>query len=314
MKTHHGWIRRVKLQQLRTVLAVADHDSLLQAANALGLSQPAVTKALHELESELGVELFVRTSRGTYPTEYGRLLAARARIIFSQLARASDELFDLRDGFSGHVRVGTLIAGAASLLPMAIVALQQTYPGIRVLVTEGTYEQLVPQLRQGTLDLLLGRLPAHRYREELDVEPLYQERVEFVVRPEHPSLAMEAPALESLRAWPWILPPPDTTLRQMLEAAFHDANLDLPEAMCESMSVVSNRQLILHSNVIGAFPAQVLAPDIASGMLAAVRLARPLTFGPVGISTLRGVMPGNAVGALIDAVRRAVANVQISQV
>ena len=299
----HSWIRRVKLQQLRIVLAVAENPSLLQAANVVGLSQPAVTKALHELERDLGVSLFERTSRGTHPTSYGELLAGRARIIFSQLARASDELADLQHGVSGNVHVGTLIAGAAHVLPTAVVRMQQLYPDVRIVVTEGTYETLVPQLRQGRLDLLLGRLPALSYREELSVEALYQERVEFVVRPDHPALARTTLTLADTSDWPWILPPPNTTLRQMLESAFHDANLTLPHALCESLSVVCNRQVILNSDAICAFPAGVVAPDISCRLLAALPLRQALAFGPVGISVLRGVELSRAAAAFAEAVR-----------
>lgn len=299
------WGQRVKLQHLRTVLAVAHNASLMRAAEELGLTQPAITKILHELEDELGVQLFVRTSRGTHCTPFGSILAEHARLVFAQLDQAADDLHDTREGLSGRIVVGALIAGAASILPRALARLQHERPGVRVTIIEGTYDYLIPLLRQGALDLIAGRLPAHKYREGLEVEALHQERIALLVRPGHPALALRAPGLAELRAWPWILPLPDTTLRQIIEAAFHDLNLDLPQAPCESVSVVSNRRLILETDCICAFPWQVVEPDVEAGLLARIDAGLELSFGPVGISRRKAGLPSRAAEALIAALREA---------
>lgn len=300
-----GWTRRVRLQQLRTVLAVARNQSLVKAGEELGLSQPAVTKILHELEADLGVQLFVRTSRGTHATPYGEMLVAHAAAIFTQLAQVEEEIHNLREGLSGQVRVGSLIAASASLLPRAIAHLHQQQPGIRVSVVEGTYEKLVPALRVGELDMIVGRLPAHRYREGLELEAFYQETVQFVVRPGHPALGHARAGLAALRQWPWILPPPETTLRQMLEAAFHDQNLPLPHSPCESLSVIGNRRLLRDTDFIAVFPSRVVAPDLQAGLLARLEPPVSVVFGPVGVSLRRDNPLSRAAEAMLGALRRA---------
>ncbi|WP_221797182.1 LysR substrate-binding domain-containing protein [Oceanobacter mangrovi] len=302
-----NWVRRIKLQQLRVVLAVANSTSLVSASEQLGLSQPAVSKLLRDLEDQLGAELLVRTSRGSHPTPVGEILIERARMVFSQLDQVAREIHDAREGLSGHVVVGVLPAGGAHLLPRAMAALYQQHPGIRVTVIEGTYESLAPRLRQDTLDLIVGRIPAYHYREALEVEPLFQEQVTFAVRPDHPILTQAPVALANLTAWPWIMPPPDTTLRHMLESAFLEAGLELPQAPWESLSIITNRQLIQHTDVIGAFPAQVVEGDIATGMLAAVPMASPLTFGPVGITRARERPLSRAATRLAAALRASAA-------
>ncbi|GAB0153709.1 LysR substrate-binding domain-containing protein [Marinobacterium sp. BA1] len=282
-----SWVRRVKLQQLRTVMVVARSQSLVTAADELGLSQPAVTKSLRELEKDLGVELFVRTSRGTHPTGVGKILAERARAIFGQLELVAQEIHDIYQGLSGHVVVGSLLAGGANILPRAIARLHSRLPGIRVTIIEGTYDHLVPQLKQGGLEFIAGRLPPHRYREGLQVESFYQEEIAFTVRPSHPVLKKTVPTLADLRNWPWIMPLPDTTLRQMLESVFHEQNLELPMIPCESLSVVTNRRLIIETDYVGVFPVQVVQPDIDTGLLARVDITPAISFGPVGISWLK---------------------------
>lgn len=298
-----GWTRRVRLQQLRTVLAVARNQSLVKAAEELGLSQPAVTKILHEVEADLGVQLFVRTSRGTHATAHGELLAEHAAGVFAQLSQVEREIHNARMGLAGEVRLGTLIAASASLVPQAVAHLQQQLPDVRVRLVEGTYARLVPALRRGELDLIAGRLPAHQYREGLLLESFYQERVCFAVRPGHPALTLRRPGLEQLGAWPWIMPPPQTTLRQMLEAAFHDQNLPLPRAPCESLSVVGNRRLLRETDYIAAFPARVIEPDVRAGLLAEVMPAAPLTFGPVGVAMRRDSPLSRPAEAMLSALR-----------
>ncbi|WP_036232781.1 LysR substrate-binding domain-containing protein [Marinobacterium litorale] len=298
-----AWVRRVKLQQLRTVMVVARNHSLASAANELGLSQPAVTKILHELESDLGMELFVRTSRGTHATELGNTLAARASTVFAQLQKAAEEIHNIHEGLSGHVVIGTLLAGGANILPRAVARLRQRRPGVRVTIMEGTYDHLIPQLRQGALDLIVGRLPAYRYREGLEIESFYQEEIAFVARPDHPVFEQAQPSLADLRQWPWIMPLPDTTLRQMLESVFHERNLDLPVMACESLSVVTNRRLIIETDYIGTFPAQVVQPDIDAGLLSRIDMRPAISFGPVGISWMKDSAFSQAAQELVTSLR-----------
>ncbi len=298
-----GWTRRVKLQQLRAILAVADHASLVKASERIGLSQPAISKIINEVEADLGVRLFVRNSRGTHATDFGEMLAGHAKRVFSQLEQVEQEIHDAREGLSGHVVVGALLAGSAQLLPRAMAKLHQRLPGIRTTVVESTYEYLVPSLHRGSLDFIVGRLPAYRYREGLAVEPFYQEEIHFVVRPGHEALDLKAPDLSDLVRWPWILPLPDTTLRQMLEAAFFDRNLELPVSPCESLSVAGNRSMILETDCIGTFPSRVVNRDLQAGLLARLPVTPALPFGPVGISYLKGAAFSKAAQALLTEMR-----------
>lgn len=297
-----AWSRRVRMQHLRTVLAVAETSSLAQAAERLALTQSAVTKILHEVEADLGVQLFQRTSRGTHATAQGELLAEHVRLVFTHLEQAVQALHDSREGLVGRVTVGVLIAGAASLLPSAVARLQASRPGVVVTVIEGTYDYLLPLLRQGALDFVVGRLPKHELRDGVSVEALYDESIALAVRPGHPAAALRRPALETLRQWPWILPLAGTTLRQLIESAFHEARADMPDTRCESVSVVFNRRLILETDCIGAFPLEVVQLDLERGVLQRIDGVSLPAFGPVGITRRKDGSLSRAAQALADAV------------
>ena len=145
-------LNRLTLKQLRLVVAVHQHASILAAARALGLSQPAATRLIKETERSLGCALFLRGNRGVRATDRGEALVRHGKLVLAQLAHAGEELDDLAEGTGGRVAVGTLLAASARLLPAAIAALRRQRPRVAVTVLEGTNDRLVPALAaQGRL-------------------------------------------------------------------------------------------------------------------------------------------------------------------
>ncbi|HYD71189.1 LysR substrate-binding domain-containing protein [Azospirillum sp.] len=298
-----SWTQRVRLQQLRVVTAVKEHGSLLKAAETLGLTQPAVSKALKEIEAELGVTLFRRTNRGVEATPYGEAMLHHIRQMFSQLEQAADEVAGLKQGVGGRVAVGTLISASARLLPRAIALMRRDRPRIVTTVLEGTWDLLAPALLRGDLDLTVGRLPEFQHREGLELEPFYEEMVAFVVRASHPLAERPRPSPMELLEWPWLLPPRETTLRRLIDRAFRDAGCEPPIPSCESLSQLTNRRLLQETDIIGVWPERVARDDIDSGLLKRLDVPLIVSFGPVGIARRRGTTPSPAAAALIEALR-----------
>jgi len=305
MKPDSRGIQRATLRQLRLAAAVHREASILKAARALNLSQPAASRLLRDLERDLGVVLFARSNRGVTPTPAGEALAAHAKLMLAQLAQAGEQIADLTGGTGGRVAVGTLLAASARLLPLAIARLQTERPRVRVAVVEGTNDRLVPLLAAGDLDLIVGRLPEFRFRDELALEPIYAETSVIVVRMGHPLLHRRRLTLATCAGAPWILPPPETTLRRQVERAFHDAGLAAPRPAVESLSILTNRALLTATDMIGVLPEQVVAEDVAAGRLAILPVALPTTAGPVGIGTRRDGILSPAAEALCAALRAA---------
>ncbi len=257
-KFHENFLLgRLKLRQLRLLTAIADEGTVLKGAMALNIAQPAATKTVKELEDALGVQLFDRTSRGVTPTEYGRVLIGHAKLILTQLRHAGEDLQSLEEGLTGRVHVGTLLAASSSLLPRALIMLHERRPGIAVSVVEGTIDRLMPALRTGDLDVVLGRLPEYRERENLKQQILYHDSVAIMVREGHPLTFLPNPGLSDLLAHDWVMPPPQTTLRRQIDQAFRQQGLEPPRAVIESVSILTNHQLLSHTDMVGAMPYQV---------------------------------------------------------
>ena len=133
----------------------------------------------------MGLKLFERTARGVIPTAYGQCLIGHARAVLSELALARDELQGLASGGSGSIRVGVLATAALELLPRALAAFKAKQPGVLVLIREGIVETLLPELWQGNLDLIVGRLPQDG-AQGLGQKTLMEEGVSVVTGHHHP--------------------------------------------------------------------------------------------------------------------------------
>ena len=219
---------RLKLKQLRLLVTIAEHLSILHAAEELNMSQPAATKLLKDLETDFAVKLFDRTNRGVIPTEFGAALVRHGKLILAKISQAAQELDDLNEGLGGRVVVGTLLAASARLLPETIERVHRSRPNVSIIVRDGTNDFLMPLLHTGDLYMVVGRLAEYRHLEALVQEPLYGERIVVVCRKDHLLARQGEIALEGLVDQNWILPPVQTTLRRQIDKEFLDRGLPSP--------------------------------------------------------------------------------------
>lgn len=281
-------LTRLKLKQLRLLIAVGKHGNIQAGARELNVSQPAATKMIKDLELDFEVLLFDRTNRGVVPTIYGEALIRHGKLIFSQISNVAQELDDLAEGSSGRVVVGTLLAASSHLLPMAIDEIRQQRPNMTIKVIEGTNEVLMPSLHSGEIDLVVGRLPTHRHRQELSQIPLFQEDIHLVVGKSHPLAQQSNIQFADLADYGWILPPVETSLRRQIDQYFIQNNQYQPPTLIESVSYLTNRALLAgKGDLIAIMPAHIIAQDIDLGLLAKLDLPLPFGTGPVGVS-IRG--------------------------
>ncbi len=302
-------IGRLKLRQLRLLIAVARHGSILHAAREMNLSQPAATKMIKDLEIDFDVLLFERTNRGTV---FGEALIRGGQLIFSQIGTTAQEMEDLAGGNAGRIVVGTLLAASGGLLPMAINAVLLQRPRLAIKVVEGTNEVLMPRLRSGELDLVVGRLPVLRHRSDLEQRRLMQGRIALVVRAGHPLLARSL-GFDDLRGYGWILPPPDTTLRRQIDQFFVAEGQYVPPTLVESVSYVTNRGLLAASDMICAMPAEAAGLGVGSA-LAELPLPLPFGDGPLGASFRSATSLPPAASALLEALEEAASILQPSSI
>jgi len=296
-------LRRLKLRQLRLLIAVGEHGNIQGAARELGVSQPAATKMIQDLEIDFETQLFLRTNRGVVPTKAGDVLIRHCKLLFVQMSNAVQELDDLSEGNSGRVTVGTLLTASSRLLPKAIMALTRSRPDVAVHVVEGTNEVLMPALRTGEIDMVVGRLSSRRHRAELRQETLYEERILAVAGRHHPLAGREALSLEDLLGHGWILPPVETTLRRQIDEVFVEAGLGAPPVCVESVSYLTNRKLLQDNALIALMPAQVVEEDVTLGRIAALDWVVPVGRGPVGVTLRAGGALSPAANAFLELLR-----------
>ncbi|MFI6284885.1 LysR substrate-binding domain-containing protein [Streptomyces sp. NPDC051018] len=258
---------RLKLRHLVLLTTIADHGSVLRAAEQLRVTQPVVTRGLRELETILGVEVFERLPRGVSPTVYGQAFIQYARAILAQVRQAGRHVAELRDAHAGRVIVGTHLAGANVLLPRAIVRMKQERPHVTVVVKEATPDVLTADLLTGGIDLMVGRLTPSDESGLVHQTRLYTEPIRLVTRAGHPALGLAAPRLADLLGYPWILPVGETALRGELDRTFFDEGLQLPADRVECTSILTLRSILLDTDAIAALPLLIAREDTQLAML-----------------------------------------------
>lgn len=289
-------------RHLRCFVEVARLGSVGQAADALAISQPAVSKTLRELEARLGVALFERAGRRIRLTAAGRLFQKHAGLSLTELERGVRAIRD-PESLRRRLVVGVLPTVATRILPRAALAFAAAVPGASLRVSTGPNGLLLSQLREGALELVVGRLAAPEEMTGLVFEQLYVEPVAAVVRPGHPLIAEPGPGFAG---FPLILPPPGAVIRPTVEQYFLSLGQELPPALVETVSLAVGRGIVQMSDAVWFISHGVVAEEIGLGTLVALDLARsPVIDGPVGLTRRAGAEPGAEVQALMAALRRA---------
>lgn len=240
----------LRLDDLDYLLAVAQHGQVQRAADALGVSQPAVTKGIQRLERELGFALFERGPRGMALTAPGRRFHEGSAGIRQTLDRAAKDAADLHLGAQGVLRVGVSPLYARSLFVPACLQLHRQRPAARLQVTVHLQDVLLAALRSGDIDLSLHALP-DPLPPDLRAHALMADDLCLVVRQGHPLLERARLALQDLVQAQWMLPGPDVPARRRIEQLFAQAGLPPPRVAVEVSSTAAPLQdLLLHSDLI----------------------------------------------------------------
>lgn len=228
------WKNALKLRHLRLLVAIDEHRHIGRVAAALNVTQPAVSKSLAEVEEGLGLKLFERTSTGVQPTAYGRCLIDHARSLDADLTRTRDRLKALVAGESGTISIGVLPAAATALLPKTLSLFRTRAPQANVIVREGPFEVLLPELRARKVDLLLGTLRPGPASRDLAEKVLASPPLALAARKGHPLSRSRRVTWKQLVDCQWVLPPVGSSLRQPLENEFERNGIPVPTNCLET--------------------------------------------------------------------------------
>jgi DNA-binding transcriptional LysR family regulator len=251
-------------RRLRQFLAVYELGSIGQAAVRLLLTQPALSKSLRSLEDDLGVRLFDRTPVGVVPTVFGDALAMHAKSIEAQLREAEAAIGALRGAAKGHVVVGIGPSVAPNLMPMVALSLQRRNPGIELSVLEGLVDDLVPQLRRGQMDVIVGSWP-RLADTDFATEVIFSDHLCVFARADHPLVEAGEPlSLEMLAPQLWALPPASQKWRQHFDGLFLEQGLTPPKPSVTSTSASFLKGMLREGDYLSFLPKLLVEADDAS--------------------------------------------------
>jgi DNA-binding transcriptional LysR family regulator len=293
----------LKLKHLQLVVALDEFRHLGRAAEFLSLTQPAVSKSLVEIERLFGLDLFVRSTRGTEPTAYGEKVARFARSVLADYDRTREDIAMVASGGAGRIRVGAMVVATPTLLVPAVEQLKRESPHTAVSVEEGDLSRLLPRLRVGELDFIVGRLEPGYSAPDLETEALYSEPMAVVVAPGHALAEAAAPGWAELAAEPWVVPPAWASSRIKLNQIFYRHGLQPPADIVESASFLVTLNFVRQRGCVG-FVARGVAEHLrAEGLAVVLPLAVPIELPPVGIIQLRSGLRTPAGERLLAALR-----------
>jgi DNA-binding transcriptional LysR family regulator len=245
-----------QIRDLSYFAQVAELGHLGRAADALHITQPALSKCIDRLEAVYGATLFKRSGRGILLTEAGRLLHQRARQIEQALDETHREMTSLGQGLAGLVRVGAAATVAEFLMPVVCRVLQQAAPLVSLELQIGMNDVLHEALRKGQLDMVIG--PLGLPDDDFTATEIAQDTVVVTVSATH-ALAGKHATLTEMSEYGWVLPARSVALRQWLERVFSDRGLPPPRAAISTSSIAAVPRLIAETGLLSFISRRNLA-------------------------------------------------------
>lgn len=300
--------KRVTLKELRLLLAVSRSGSILKAASEIGMTQPALSKAISELEATLGVRLFDRTNRGVCLTPHGDVLARRATGVFEELRQAGDELQSLTEANRGELRLGGTPAMCAGALPHVIAAVRLHRPRFTFQITELESARLASEVAARSVDLGIGRKPAGS-SDELEFEPLFEDPLCIVAGAQHPLASKKSVKLKETALHPWTLPSGEEGVAAHLDAEFRRQGVSLPSPAVTTMSMLVRSELVAAHDHLTVMYGSVLRFGRLPGSLRVLPVDLPIGI-PVGLIRSKNRTLAPSAEVFIQVLRDAVSPMQ----
>lgn len=245
---------RLRLSQLRMMVAIADLGQLKKVADALNVTPPAVSKQLAELEDALGERVLTRVGNRVEFTGVGELLARRARDVLAQLERARIEVDEMCSGISARIGIGAVQTVAPVVFPALVLALRNRAPNAAVRLLEGRFAELAPQLSDGTLDLVFARDTTQVTMEDFRQVTVMADPLAVVCGAQHPLAASRQLDWRQLEGIPWVLPLRGSSTYMHLESLLLRHGLHIPRGSVESDSWSGSAGILQTHLFLALFP------------------------------------------------------------
>ena len=275
----------MKDYQLRALLRVVETGSIRAAARALQLSQPAVTKAIRELEAEVDAPLVLRSSRGVELTECGRQLAVRARLAQEQLALARQDIRQLQGGKQARVAAAVTPVVFMGALPKVVREFRRTLPYAQLKLYEGLMPMVLPLLREGFVDFAVAGAMEGALDGDLELDPIAPIEMIVACRPGHP--LAQATRWEDLVEADWLVHRAPGSHHTVLFDQLQRSGLPVPQRTVETNTFGVSWGLVTRSDLLLILPERFLSIEPYARQIVRVPLAMALPALTLGILKLR---------------------------
>lgn len=271
----------MKFVALRALVAAVEDGSLRNAARKLGISQPAITKIIKELEIQVEASLLTRTSTGVMPTAQGQLLYEKAKKVTKELSVVKDEIAQLSGRMRGDLAIGAVPLAVMLLLPETIKTFSRAYPDINLRICEELYFEQLEHLRRGDVQVAIGGIPQGLPSGEFVVEPLITTEMVVVVKKGNP--LSKAKSLRDLSAAKWVYTGSSKD-EGYAKVLFESHGLAQPKIGAIVNSTLSLLSLVGTGDFVGLMPSQIARLPIAEQFISVVQVKEkglPLTVGTI---------------------------------
>jgi DNA-binding transcriptional LysR family regulator len=283
--------RGMKLSHLRMMAAFAETGQIGMAAQAVGITQPAASRLLSEIERIVGTPVHARSGRGVNLTVAGQMLARRAERVLMEMRDAAREMAEAGGGQIGHVGIGAVTAPALDIVLPALRTARLSHPGIQTEVIVASSDILFEQLLSGRLDFAIARVPDGADATQIDARVIAPEPVALMVRKGHRlAHSLVAQPLDLLE-FDWVMPGDDSPMRTAVLARLAERGLPAPQQRLSTASFLLTLALLQQSNSVAPL-AQAVADQFASGPDAAFAIIQTdlaISVAPYSLLTRRGV-------------------------
>jgi LysR family carnitine catabolism transcriptional activator len=290
----------LSLHQLKVFIAVARHGGFTRASERLHLSQPSLTLLVKQLEDELNVRLFDRTTRRVELTTAGEELLPIAERIFSELELTAQSLRDLGNVKRGRVVVAALPSMSATLLPQAIAQFRERYPDIQVQLKDGVAGEVVEMVQLGHAELGVGSFSG--IEPDLELTPITKDRMFLICRVGHPLAKLREVPWRAIVDYPFVAMRVGSSVRYETDRAF--AAIGVSKMPDQEVSLLTTMFGLAKAGLaVTAMPGAVMRAFNVEGVVK-LPLVSPVIERELGIVTRRGRMPSPAAAALIKSIRQ----------
>ncbi|MDQ3806352.1 MAG: LysR family transcriptional regulator [Acidobacteriota bacterium] len=292
----------MEIRQLRAFVAIAETRTFTAAAQRVHVTQAAISMQIRQLETEVGIPLFVRTPRRVVLTEAGDHLLERARLILREHDAALAELAGLAGAEHGRLRLGSA-SGMVSAdgLPVILKRLRKVYPQAEVTVTSGTSEELVKRILAGELDVAFVSLPVEA--RNVDTELLSRDQLVAIASPRHPLAPQRVISAFALAQEKLILGERGGNTRRLIDEFFAHAGLR-PKVAMELSRQAAIKNMVAADMGVGIVPLSTAREDVERGRLVRWWIEGARINWEMGVARLSGGYLSPACQTFIELCRR----------